>query len=141
LDSKDDDLIRQNQYVALVLQTGLSLEQISKWTSASNDMQVDRDCVRKLRNPAMQSSRRWTKADFLLLQAMVLLKSSGFDLTSVVFDEHKLITHLELPRKHVFAFEVHENSPIDKTMKPSELFGLANAEKDEYVKRAKLIVK
>lgn len=137
----DDDLFNQNLYVALVLQTDLSLQQLSKWTSASNDAGVDRDCTRKLRNPKMQSSRGRTKADLLLLQSMVLLKHAGFDLDSVLFDDNKLISHIKHRDMGTFSYNVIDHSPIDCSSSPAELFKLADSAKAEYVKKATLVVK
>lgn len=139
--NSDDDLFKQNLYVALVLQTDLSLQELSKWTSASNDAGIDRDCTRKLRNPNMQSSRGWTKADLLLLQSMVLLKQAGFDLKSVQFDENKLISHIKHRDMGTFSYNVIDHSPIDCDSTPAELFKLPNSAKAEYVKKAKLVVK
>jgi hypothetical protein len=134
-----EDFFNRDMFVGLVLQTGLSLEELSKWTSATNETSVDRELTRKLRNPSMPSSRRWSKADLLLLQSLVLLREAGFDLTSVKFNEHKLITEIHHPERGFFSFVTTDITPTDSLSAPTELFKMSSEQKAGFISKATLI--
>ncbi|MDI5832480.1 hypothetical protein OCF84_20515 (plasmid) [Shewanella xiamenensis] len=142
---KNSDELNRAIFVGLALQTGLSQMQLSKWTQATNSNTVDRELYRKLVSPDSKSFRRWTKADLLFFQTLNLLNVAGFDLSSVKFNENKLISDINHPELGRFSFETLNLSPIefDKecVRKPSEYFECSEADKLEFISKAKLIQK
>jgi hypothetical protein len=136
-----EDYFNRDMFVGLVLQTGLTLEELSKWTSATNDASVDRELTRKLRSPSMASSRRWSKADLLLLQSLVLLREAGFDLNTAKFNEHKLISEIHHPERGFFSFVTTDIAPTNSLCAPTELFKMNSEQKADFISKATLVKK